>query len=78
MKRGDLIGFEKDMGTVNGKFGAGKVKWEGESDGRADALGKALSSAAEEGGPVPSLVSPPLLPDPPPPPPPFPPALLMG
>lgn len=70
MKRGDRRGLEKDNGAVNGKAGTGKVKCEGDKDGSADALGKALSRAADEGGPSLPPLSPlalaplPLLPEP--------------
>jgi len=74
VKRGDRRGFENDNGAVKGKAGTGKVKWEGERDGRADALGKALSKAAEEGGPSLPLSPPLALPLLPPPDP----LLLMG
>lgn len=69
VKSGDRNGLEKESGAVKGKAGTGKVKWEGERDGRADELGKALSNAAEEGGPSLPL-SPLTLPDEP--------LLLMG
>ena len=65
VKSGDRRGFEKESGAVNGKAGTGKVKWEGDKDGRAEELGKALRSAAEEGGPSlplsPPLALPPLV-----------------
>lgn len=54
MKRGERRGLEKESGAVNGKAGTGNVKCEGERDGRAEELAKALSNGVDEGGP-PSL-----------------------
>lgn len=51
MKRGERSGLENERGFVNGKAGTGNVKCEGDKDGRDDELGKALSNAADEGGP---------------------------
>lgn len=53
VNRGERSGLEKESG-VKGKAGTGNVKCEGDRDGRADELGKALSNGAEDGGP-PSL-----------------------
>lgn len=44
MKSGERRELEKESGAVNGKAGTGNVKCEGERDGRAEELAKALSN----------------------------------